>query len=141
MELTEMAGFAGAVLAGTAYMPQITHLVRARCSAGISRVAFGIWLLSSVLMLAHAVAIEAGVFIFLSTIQIAAIAVIIVYSTRYADSYCETHLPVTRPVRHLNQPAASFDGWKTTRMLRRLHPASGAVTRIRPRCSARFTGT
>jgi uncharacterized protein with PQ loop repeat len=110
MELTEMAGFAGAVLAGTAYMPQITHLVRARCSAGISRVAFGIWLLSSVLMLAHAVAIEAGVFIFLSTIQIAAIAVIIVYSTRYADSYCETHLPVTRPVRHLSRSAASFDG-------------------------------
>jgi uncharacterized protein with PQ loop repeat len=106
MELTEVAGFAGAVLAGTAYMPQITHLVRARCSAGISRVAFGIWLLSSVLMLAHAVAIEANVFIFLSTIQIAAIAVIIAYSTRYADSYCETHLPV----RHLNRPAASFDG-------------------------------
>lgn len=93
MELTETAGFAGAVLAGTAYMPQISHLVRARCSAGISRVAFGIWLLSSVLMLAHAVAIGAGVFIFLGAVQISAIAVIIFCSTIYAGSYCESHLP------------------------------------------------
>jgi hypothetical protein len=37
---TEFAGFAGAGLAGAAYVPQISHLVRARCSAGISRLAF-----------------------------------------------------------------------------------------------------
>lgn len=91
-----MAGFAGAVLAGSAYLPQISHLVRARCSAGISRLAFTIWLLSSLLVFAHAIAIGAGVFIFLGAIQIAAIAVIIVYSTRYAGSYCESHLPVAR---------------------------------------------
>ena len=33
---TEIAGFAGAGLAGAAYIPQISHLIRARCSAGIS---------------------------------------------------------------------------------------------------------
>lgn len=109
MELSEMAGFAGAVLAGTAYMPQITHLVRARCSAGISRVAFAIWLLSSVLVLAHAVAIRAGVFIFLGTVQIAAIGVIIVYSTIYAGSYCEAHLPINRPARHVIRRADGFE--------------------------------
>lgn len=109
MELSEMAGFAGAVLAGTAYMPQIRHLVRARCSAGISRVAFGIWLLSSVLMLAHAVAIGDGVFIFLGAVQVAAIGVIIVYSTIYAGSYCESHLPVERPARQLIRQAHGFD--------------------------------
>lgn len=97
MEITELAGLAGAVLAGTAYMPQITHLVRARCSAGISRLAFGIWLLSSVLVLLHAVAIGAGVFILLGAIQIAAIAVIIFCSTIYAGSYCDSHLPAEDP--------------------------------------------
>lgn len=115
MELTELAGLAGAVLAGTAYMPQITHLVRARCSAGISRMAFGIWLLSSVLVLAHAVAIQAAVFIFLGAVQITAIAVIIVYSTIYAGSYCESHLPAHRPAGHVLQrvselqPSGSLD--------------------------------
>jgi hypothetical protein len=32
--------------AGAAYVPQISHLVRARCSAGISRLAFEAWLLA-----------------------------------------------------------------------------------------------
>jgi uncharacterized protein with PQ loop repeat len=113
MELSELAGFAGAVLAGTAYMPQISHLVRARCSAGISRVAFGIWLLSSALMLAHAVAIGAGVFIFLGAVQIGAIGVIIVYSTIYAGSYCESHRSIGRPARLIGasrfEPAPTFD--------------------------------
>jgi hypothetical protein len=36
---TEIAGFIGAGLAGTAYVPQISHLIRARCAAGISRLA------------------------------------------------------------------------------------------------------
>jgi len=54
---TEIAGFVGAGLAGAAYVPQISHLIRARCSAGISRLAFGVWLLSSLLITARAVAI------------------------------------------------------------------------------------
>ena len=36
MTITEIAGFAGAGLAGAAYVPQISHLIRARCSAGIN---------------------------------------------------------------------------------------------------------
>ena len=46
---TEISGFAGAALAGAAYVPQISHLVRARCSAGISRLAFAVWLLASLM--------------------------------------------------------------------------------------------
>ena len=38
---TQIGGFAGPGLAGAAYLPQVSHLVRARCSAGISRLAFG----------------------------------------------------------------------------------------------------
>jgi len=34
LTITEIAGFAGAGLAGAAYIPQISHLIRARCSAG-----------------------------------------------------------------------------------------------------------
>ena len=44
---TQIGGFVGAGLAGAAYVPQISHLIRARCSAGISRLAFGVWLLAS----------------------------------------------------------------------------------------------
>ena len=94
---TEIAGFAGAGLAGAAYVPQISHLIRARCSAGISRLAFEVWLLASVLTTVRAVAIHAGVFIALGGIQIAATTVIMLCATRYKDTTCPSHLP--RPPR------------------------------------------
>ena len=42
---TQVAGFTGVGISAAAYLPQITHLIRARCSAGMSRLAFGAWLL------------------------------------------------------------------------------------------------
>ena len=83
---TQIGGFVGAGLAGVAYVPQISHLVRARCSAGISMLAFGVWLLASVLITARAAAIGAGVFIVLGAIQIVATALIVVCAARYKDT-------------------------------------------------------
>jgi hypothetical protein len=93
MTATEIAGFTGAGLAGAAYVPQIAHLVRARCSAGISRLAFEVWLLASLLTTARAIAIHVGVFIVLGGIQIVATTVIMLYATRYKDTPCPSHLP------------------------------------------------
>ena len=90
---TQIGGFAGAGLAGAAYVPQISHLVRARCSAGISRLAFGLWLLASLLTTARAVAIGAGVFIVLGGVQIVATALIMACAARYKDTPCPVHLP------------------------------------------------
>ena len=98
LTITQIAGFAGAGLSGAAYVPQISHLIRARCSAGLSRLAFGAWLLASVLVTARAIAIGAGVFIVLGGIQIAATALILVCAVRYKDTPCPSHLP--------HQPAA-----------------------------------
>jgi hypothetical protein len=74
-------------------VPQISHLIRARCSAGISRLAFGAWLLASLLVTARAVAIGAGVFIMLGGIQVVATALIMLYAVRYKDTPCLSHLP------------------------------------------------
>ena len=93
LTITEIAGFAGAGLAGAAYVPQISHLIRAHCSAGISRLAFGAWLLASLLVTAHAIAIHAGVFIVLGGIQVVATALIMFYAARYKDAPCPIHLP------------------------------------------------
>ena len=99
LSITEIAGFAGAGLAGAAYVPQISHLIRARCSAGISRLAFEAWLLASVLTTVRAIAIGAGVFIVLGGIQIVATALIMLCAARYQDTPCPAHLP--------GRPAAS----------------------------------
>jgi hypothetical protein len=95
---TKIAGFTGAGLAGAAYVPQISHLIRARCSAGISRLAFEAWLLASLLTTARALAVHAGVFIALGGIQIVATALIMLCAARYKDAPCPVHLP--------GQPAA-----------------------------------
>ena len=119
LRATELAGFIGAGLAGAAYVPQIWHLIRAHCSAGLSRVAFAVWLAASLLVTTHAVAIRATVFIALGAIQLAATALILVYSTKYAELVLrdppsrsrrepQASLPLTlTPARRLRRAAAT----------------------------------
>jgi uncharacterized protein with PQ loop repeat len=89
--MSELIGLSGASLAGYAYLPQISHLIRERCSAGISRRAFGLWLLASVLMTIHAVLLPALVFIALGVVQLGAISTILVYSAKYRGLVCPLH--------------------------------------------------
>jgi hypothetical protein len=93
LRVTELAGFIGAGLAGAAYVPQIWHLTRERCSAGLSRVAFAVWLAASLLVTSHAIATGDTVFMALGAIQLTATGLILVYATKYSHSYCASHLP------------------------------------------------
>ena len=118
LTVTEIAGFAGAGLAGAAYVPQISRLIRARCSAGISRLAFEVWLLASLLTTARAIAIHAGAFIVLGGIQIVATALIMLYAALYKDTPCPSHLPgqptasaATGRVGHRHSRAATEFQW------------------------------
>jgi hypothetical protein len=128
---TQIAGFVGAGLAGAAYVPQISHLIRARCSAGISRLAFGIWLLASLLITARAIAIHAGVFIALGGIQIAATTLILLYATRYKGAPCPVHLP--------GQPTATTATGRApqeTSLVPRLRPAARLPNQPHPPSTA-----
>ena len=130
---TQIGGFAGAGLAGSAYLPQISHLIRARCSAGMSRLAFGVWLLASLLTTARAVAIHAGVFMTLGAIQIVATAFIVLYVTRYQGNSCPVHGPC--------QPAAKATGTGApANELGRWRPAPRWLNQPRPRARRRTAG-
>jgi uncharacterized protein with PQ loop repeat len=89
--MPEWIGLTGAAIAGYAYLPQITHLIKERCSAGISRTAFALWFLSSVLVTISALFIQSVVFITLGVVQISATAIIYIYSTRYKGLVCPSH--------------------------------------------------
>jgi hypothetical protein len=119
---TEFAGFAGAGLAGAAYVPQISHLVRARCPAGISRLAFEAWLLASLLTTARAIAIHAGVFIVLGGVQIVATALIVFCAIRYKDTPCQRHLP-----RQPTAKTATGTGTSGTSLVPDVRPAGRPV--------------
>jgi hypothetical protein len=89
--------FIGVGLAGVAYLPQIWHLVHVHCAAGISRFAFRVWLLASLLVTSHAIATRAGVFIILGAVQILATTVILVFATTYSSSDCGSHGTIRLP--------------------------------------------
>ena len=97
--VTQVAGLLGAALGGAAYVPQIWHLVAQRCSAGLSRVAFAVWLTSSLLVTSHAIATQDAVFIALGVVQVSATSLILVFATRFAHARCDSHreLPAALP--------------------------------------------
>jgi hypothetical protein len=99
LTFTQTAAYIGVGLAGAAYLPQIWHLVHAHCAVGISRFAFGVWLVASLLVTSHAIATRAGVFIVLGAVQILAITVILVYATKLASASCGAHVSPTRGSR------------------------------------------
>ncbi len=108
LTLTQTAAFIGIGLAGAAYLPQIWHLVHVRCATGISRSAFCVWLVASLLVTSHAIATRAGVFISLGAVQILATTVILVYTTRYATFDCGSHRAQVGPlVRRPGTPATN----------------------------------
>ena len=92
MGVTEIAGFAGVGLSGAAYAPQIVHLIRGRCSAGVSRPAYIIWLVASLLLTIKAIAIEAWVFVALGAIEVVATTLTLFCAARYKDQYCRFHV-------------------------------------------------
>lgn len=91
MKLSEILGFVGAVIVAMGYLPQIHHLAKEHCSAGVSISAWQIWLLSSVLIFSHAFEMFDLVFITLQTVHIVAIILIISLAKRYRGMTCALH--------------------------------------------------
>jgi uncharacterized protein with PQ loop repeat len=84
-------GYAGTALVILAYVPQIAHLVRQRCSAGLSAGAYLLWGIAAMLLLGYALATGDPVFTALQVYQVGAAVSICLLSRRYRDSLCEIH--------------------------------------------------
>ena len=82
----------GLVIAG--YVPQIVHLVKERCTAGISISAFALWCLASFLFLIHAAMIEDAVFVGVQSVNLVAGGLIVVFCKKYEGDVCPVHRDV-----------------------------------------------
>jgi uncharacterized protein with PQ loop repeat len=60
----EILGIAGITISMLAYVPQVVHLGKEQCSAGISRRAWAMWLVASLLV--GAVAVHRGDLVFIA---------------------------------------------------------------------------
>jgi lipid-A-disaccharide synthase-like uncharacterized protein len=87
----ELLGVAGIAISVLAYLPQVVHLAREHCSAGISRRAWAMWLLSSVLIGTLAVHRHDPVFVLLQVSSLTSAALILVLAHKYRGLSCATH--------------------------------------------------
>lgn len=94
-DATGLAGFAGTLLVIVAYVPQVHHLIKERCTGGISVRAYYLWLAAALLLLLHAIGIRDPVFILLQTYQLAACGLIVYFCGKYQGSVCPAHRHIT----------------------------------------------
>ena len=87
----EWIGHAGTTLCILAYLPQIVHLIRERCSAGLCIRAYVMWIAAAVLLLSYAITRGDTVFIALQSYQLCAGSVIFFFCKKYEGRLCEEH--------------------------------------------------
>jgi lipid-A-disaccharide synthase-like uncharacterized protein len=92
----ELVGIAGIVISALAYLPQVIHLARQHCSAGVSGRAWSMWLASSVMVGAVALHRHDLVFILLQVTTLLSATVIVVLVHRYRGMICVTHALAAR---------------------------------------------
>lgn len=81
----------GTGIVAAAYIPQIRHLIKEHCSAGISVRAYILWFLGALFFVAYAVMIRDAVFIIAQVLNLAAICAIVIYARRYKNGLCPLH--------------------------------------------------
>jgi lipid-A-disaccharide synthase-like uncharacterized protein len=87
----ELLGVTGIAISVLAYLPQVVHLAREHCSAGVSSRAWSMWLLSSLLIGALALHRHDLVFVLLQISSLTSAAIILFLAQRYRGLVCETH--------------------------------------------------
>jgi lipid-A-disaccharide synthase-like uncharacterized protein len=95
--LFELIGVVGIAISMVAYLPQVVHLASEHCSAGVSRRAWALWLLSSVLVGALALHRRDLVFVILQISSLTSAAIILALAHKYRGLSCETHAHGLRP--------------------------------------------
>lgn len=91
LDVANMIGLSGAIIAGVAYWPQVAHLITEHCSAGISIRAYAMWFIAAILITINAVMDNSIAFIVLGVVQIVATAIIFIFSKKYDGQSCPTH--------------------------------------------------
>jgi uncharacterized protein with PQ loop repeat len=92
MNLSQVSGVLGAGLVIAGYVPQIYHLIKERCTAGLSLPAFVVWCSASLLFLLHATMIRDVVFVGVQIVNLTAGGIIVAFCTKYDGHVCPFHI-------------------------------------------------
>lgn len=92
MNFSQILGFVGTGLVVVGYIPQVHHLLKERCSAGLSVPAFAVWSSASLLFLIHAAMIRDVVFVGVQIVNLAAGGIIVAFCKKYEGQVCPSHV-------------------------------------------------
>ena len=107
----QILGILGVAISVAAYVPQVVHLWREGCSAGVSSRAWAMWLISSVLILTLALHQGEPVFIALQVINLASITVTLLLARKYRGMVCDFHAHLaSRPTTTTGRTASRVSG-------------------------------
>jgi len=87
-QITEMLGFAGALISVASYAPQVAHVLKKKCVHGISLTAWSGWFVSTALIMPHALLVGDWLFIFLQVISLIACGAMIGLAKHYDGKKC-----------------------------------------------------
>ncbi len=91
MNFSEILGYAGTALVIIAYAPQINHLIKEQCSAGISLRAYYLWSLASAFFLIHSLMIWDMVFIVVQIVNLILGGLVIFFTKKLHGQVCLSH--------------------------------------------------
>jgi uncharacterized protein with PQ loop repeat len=106
----EVLGLAGITISVLAYLPQVIHLARKHCSAGVSGRAWTMWLISSLLVGALALHRRDIVFIMLQLSTLTSAGVIVFLVHKYRGMLCEAHAHYRKAGHLTGAPAVGQSG-------------------------------
>src|SRR5262245_63249879 len=92
MNISQLSGVLGTGLVIAGYVPQIYHLIKERCTAGLSLPAFAVWCSASLLFLLHAMMIRDMVFVGVQMVNLAAGGIIVAFCKKYDGRMCSWHV-------------------------------------------------
>ena len=92
----ESIGIAGIAISVAAYVPQVVHLTREHCSAGISSRAWTMWFIGALFVGLLALRRGDPVFILLQASSVTSAAAILYLARKYKGMSCPTHAAVDR---------------------------------------------
>src|SRR6266542_3365732 len=78
------------------YSPQIFHLIKEKCTAGLSREAFIIWSVASSCFFIHSCILKDLIFEIVQSISLFSSLIIVLYCFKYKNLYCGYHLSQIR---------------------------------------------
>ena len=84
-------GFLATSMIVVAYIPQLLHMFRAKCTAGVSTPAYLMWSLASAALFAYAINIGDMVFMILHGYQLLTTTTIFIIAWKNGDCKCEEH--------------------------------------------------